>query len=101
MQSPRVNSVHRMETSYSHVKATIRKGERLKEILGGRNKIGKIGFQYPAFVFFMISISIHVPFSVSTTILKIGLINLPKETEICFLPTLSAGRSHLYEHTLD
>ncbi len=27
--------------------------------------------------------------------------NFPKEIEICFLPTLSAGRSHLYEHTLD
>ncbi len=27
--------------------------------------------------------------------------NLPKQIEICFLPTLSAGRSHLYEHTLD
>ncbi len=29
------------------------------------------------------------------------LIKLPKQIDICFLPTLSAGRSHLYEHTLD
>jgi hypothetical protein len=32
---------------------------------------------------------------------KNRLMNLPKQIEICFLPTLLAGRSHLYEHTLD